>query len=42
MMVLPDTPAYLVRRGQEGKALAVLRQMQGDEATLAEVAVGEA
>ncbi|MBC6830550.1 MFS transporter [Corynebacterium sp. LK32] len=42
MLVLPDTPAYLVRRGQEGKALAVLRQMQGDEATLAEVAVGEA
>ena len=42
MLVLPDTPAYLVRRGQEGKALAVLRQMQGDEATLAEVAVDEA
>lgn len=42
MLVLPDTPAYLVRRGQEGKALAVLRQIQGDEATLAEVAVGEA
>ncbi|MBC6762056.1 MULTISPECIES: sugar porter family MFS transporter [Corynebacterium] len=42
MLVLPDTPAYLVRRRQEGKALAVLRQMQGDEATLAEVAVGEA
>ena len=42
MLVLPDTPAYLVRRGQEGKALAVLRQMQGDEATLAEVTVGEA
>lgn len=42
MLVLPDTPAYLVRRGQEGKALAVLRRMQGDEATLAEVAVGEA
>lgn len=42
MLVLPDTPAYLVRRGQEGKALAVLRQMQGSQATLAEVAVGEA
>lgn len=42
MLVLPDTPAYLVRRGQEGKALAVLRRMQGDEATLAEVTVGEA
>lgn len=42
MLVLPDTPAYLVRRGQEGKALVVLRQMQGDEATLAEVAVDEA
>ena len=42
MLVLPDTPAYLVRRGQEGRALAVLRQMQGSQATLAEVAVGEA
>lgn len=42
MLVLPDTPAYLVRRGQESKALAVLRQMQGDQATLDEVAVGEA
>lgn len=42
MLVLPDTPAYLVRRGQGGKALAVLRQMQGDAATLDEVAVGEA
>ena len=42
MLVLPDTPAYLVRRGQEGKALAVLRRMQGSQATLAEVAVGEA
>ncbi|WP_414629660.1 sugar porter family MFS transporter [Corynebacterium vitaeruminis] len=42
MLVLPDTPAYLVRRGQEGKALAVLRQMQGDQSTLDEVAVGEA
>ena len=42
MLVLPDTPAYLVRRGQEGKALAVLRQMQGNQATLDEVAVGEA
>lgn len=41
MLVLPDTPAYLMRRGHEGKALAVLRQMQGSDATLDEVAVAE-
>lgn len=42
MLLLPDTPAYLVRRGKQDAALKVLRQMQGNSAQLSDIAVAEA
>ena len=42
MLILPDTPAYLIREGKPGKALAVMRQMHGPDAELDQAAVAEA
>nr|WP_276124269.1 sugar porter family MFS transporter [Corynebacterium lactis] len=42
MLLLPDTPAYILRGGKPDKALAVLRQMHGPDAQLDEIAVAEA
>lgn len=41
MLMLPDTPAYLLRRGRDDDALRVLRRMRGGKAALDEVEVAE-
>lgn len=41
LMFLPDTPAYLARRGHTEEAVRVLRSMRGPGATLADIEVAE-
>ena len=42
MLMLPDTPAYLLRRGRADDALRILRRMRGAGAELDDVEVAEA
>lgn len=41
LMFLPDTPAYLARRGRTEEAVRVLRSMRGPDATLADIEIAE-
>ena len=41
MLLLPDTPAYLLRRNRRDRALKVLRDMHGPRAELSDVEIAE-
>ena len=41
MLWLPDTPASLLRKGQQEQAVRVLREMHGPQATIADISVAE-